>query len=43
MLSSKLFTTRTEPTRMERFVGDRLDRLGNAYKRVLGSRSAMSG
>lgn len=36
MLSSKLFTTRTEPTRMERFVGDRLDRLGNAYKRVLG-------
>lgn len=35
MLSSKLFTTRTEPTRMERFVGDRLDRLGNAYKRVL--------
>ncbi len=36
MLSSKLFADRTEPTRMERFVGAKLDRLGNAYKRVLG-------
>lgn len=37
MLSSKLFADRSEPTRMERFVGAKLDRLGNAYKRVLGS------
>ncbi|WP_279482837.1 efflux RND transporter permease subunit [Aureimonas sp. SK2] len=37
MLSSKLFSGRTEPTRMERFVGAKLERLGLAYKRVLGA------
>ncbi|RIX98451.1 efflux RND transporter permease subunit [Aureimonas flava] len=37
MLSSKLFADRSEPTRMERFVGARLERLGRGYKRVLGA------